>query len=184
MADGGLRAARILGSGGFIPTDRRETSCLLVRGDDPARALVVDAGTGIRRLVTDPALVDGVRVTVWGPGAANDGRPTEEILGGVYRAPVFPLEKFVDEVRELEPGETEIGGIAVRARRQERHADPTMGLRLGDRLVWCTDTAYDEATAGFARGAEVLCHDAWGFGQEPDETASHTTAAQAARIAS
>ena len=50
---------RLLGSGGFLPTDARETACFYLReGDD---VLLLDAGTGMRRLVTDPALLDGVR---------------------------------------------------------------------------------------------------------------------------
>src|SRR5262249_43082872 len=53
-----LAAATILGSGGFVPTGRRETSSLLLRGSGPeadGRAVVIDAGTGLRRLVTHPA---------------------------------------------------------------------------------------------------------------------------------
>src|SRR5262249_60183659 len=60
-----LHSARILGSGGAVPTGRRETSSLLLLGDDPDEAVVVDAGTGMRRLVTDPSLLQGrTRVTV------------------------------------------------------------------------------------------------------------------------
>ncbi len=49
---------RLLGSGGWLPTDRRETACVYVR--DGADLLLLDAGTGFRRLVTEPGLVDGV----------------------------------------------------------------------------------------------------------------------------
>ena len=52
--------AWLLGSGGWIPTGTRETTCLLVRNG--ASALVVDLGTGARRLVTDPALLDGAEL--------------------------------------------------------------------------------------------------------------------------
>ena len=44
-----LAAATILGSGGFIPTGTRETSSLLLLAKDSDRAVVVDAGTGLRR---------------------------------------------------------------------------------------------------------------------------------------
>ncbi|MBD0291317.1 MAG: MBL fold metallo-hydrolase [Thermoleophilia bacterium] len=48
----------VLGSGGWLPSDRRETACVLLRrGPD---ALALDAGTGMRRLLTDGALLDGV----------------------------------------------------------------------------------------------------------------------------
>ena len=49
--------AWILGSGGFVPTDRRETTCVLIRRG-PA-ALVLDAGSGFQRLLTDSSLLDG-----------------------------------------------------------------------------------------------------------------------------
>jgi ribonuclease BN (tRNA processing enzyme) len=49
---------RLLGTGGWMPTDRRETACVAVR--DGADLLLLDAGTGVRRLVTDPELLGGV----------------------------------------------------------------------------------------------------------------------------
>ena len=54
-----LAAATILGSGGFVPTGRRETSCLLLLPEGSDRAIVVDAGTGMRRLITDPRAAAG-----------------------------------------------------------------------------------------------------------------------------
>lgn len=50
--------ARLLGSGGWLPADGREACCLYVRSD--AEVLLVDAGTGARRLITDAELLDGV----------------------------------------------------------------------------------------------------------------------------
>lgn len=49
---------RLLGSGGWMPTDRRETACVYLR--EGADVLLLDAGTGLRRLVTEPELVEGV----------------------------------------------------------------------------------------------------------------------------
>ena len=54
-----LTAATILGSGGFIPTGTRETSSLLLLAEGSDRAVIVDAGTGLRRLITDRALLAG-----------------------------------------------------------------------------------------------------------------------------
>ncbi len=46
-----------------MPTDRRETACVYIR--EGADLLLLDAGTGFRRLVSKPDLVDGVeRLTV------------------------------------------------------------------------------------------------------------------------
>ena len=41
-----------------MPTETRETGCALLRNGE--RALTIDAGTGLRRLVTDPGLLEGV----------------------------------------------------------------------------------------------------------------------------
>ena len=46
-------SAWLLGSGGWIPTGRRATTCVLVRRGDAA--LILDAGTGLHRLITEPS---------------------------------------------------------------------------------------------------------------------------------
>lgn len=48
----------ILGGGGWIPTSARATCTALLR-DGPA-ALLIDAGTGVERLISDRGLLDGV----------------------------------------------------------------------------------------------------------------------------
>jgi ribonuclease BN (tRNA processing enzyme) len=208
-----LAAATILGSGGFVPTGRRETSSLLLRGSGPAadgRAVVVDAGTGLRRLITDrerwlgdarrldvllshfhidhvcglaylTELAD-LEITIHGPGAALYGVATEEILARMFFSPpLMPvtLDQLGVRVEELAPGELEVGGLQVRARRQDHHPNPTLGFRFGDDLTWCTDTERDPGTIKFARGARVLAHDAWG----PPAAPGHTTPEEAGALA-
>lgn len=48
----------LLGSGGWAPSGRRETCCALIRRGQCA--LVLDAGTGLRHLLTTSELLDGV----------------------------------------------------------------------------------------------------------------------------
>ncbi len=48
----------ILGGGGWIPTAERATCTALLRSGD--RAVLIDAGTGVERIVADPSLLDGV----------------------------------------------------------------------------------------------------------------------------
>ncbi len=48
----------VLGSGGWIPTSSRQTSCYLITSG--TEALVFDAGTGLGALHIDPSLLDGV----------------------------------------------------------------------------------------------------------------------------
>ena len=108
----------LLGSAGWIPTGTRETCCALVR--QGSEALVIDAGTGLRRLLTDRTLLDGVRnVTIvlshfhldhtagltYVAGAAARASASRssarapsrtagrrvEILGDLLRSPLFPV---------------------------------------------------------------------------------------------
>lgn len=201
-------AATILGSGGFIPTGKRETSSLLLLPEDGDGAVVVDAGTGLRRLITDRSLLEGrtrldvllthfhidhvcglaylteledLEVTVRGPGAALYDMKTAEILARLFAPPIMPvdLEQLGVRVGEIGLGDAEVPGLDVRTRRQDLHTNPTLGLRIGDALMWCTDTEDDPGTAAFARGVRVLAHDAWG----PPAAPGHAEPAAAARVA-
>jgi ribonuclease BN (tRNA processing enzyme) len=190
--------ATILGSGGWFACDERETACTLVR--DGSRAVLLDAGSGLPRarlegvselhivlthfhldhvcgLPAVPSLP--VVPTIWAPGRLAYGRASEEILAPL-RTP--PLSAFTAEelgpVRELEESQR-IAGFDVAARVQERHWDPTVGLRVGSFLALITDTAYDPGSGPFARGVSHLLHEAWGL----ESTEGDASAADAGRVA-
>jgi ribonuclease BN (tRNA processing enzyme) len=199
--------ALLMGSGGFIPTDTRETTCVVIRdGDD---ALLLDAGSGLRRLTTGTVLC-GVRridivlthfhldhvvglgyapalpvaATVWAPGSWLYGRSSESVLAPL-RTP--PLSAFapdeLGEVRELAEGAQQIGAFTITTRKQAKHSAPTAGLRVGDALALVTDTAYDDGSIAFAESVSHLLHEAWSTEAEPVATDTHTTGVQAGRIA-
>ena len=109
---------RLLGSGGWIPSDERETSCVLLRSG--SHALTFDAGSGLRRLVSEPALLEGVdelsivlthfhldhtigllyspafkglrRREVWAPGRLVAGIPAEEVVHRLLDPPFIAGE--------------------------------------------------------------------------------------------
>jgi ribonuclease BN (tRNA processing enzyme) len=193
----------VLGSGGWIPTGRRETTCVLVRRGD--HALVLDAGTGLRRLVTEPERLDGVtRIdvalthfhldhacglaylpalpimpVVHAPGAWLYRTASAELLAPLLSPPISPFDQR-PEIREL--GERQaIGGFTLTARAQPRHWHPTAGLRVDDALALITDTGYDPGSAELARGVEHLLHEAWLPGDDRD--ASERDAERVAREA-
>jgi ribonuclease BN (tRNA processing enzyme) len=207
-----LAAATILGSGGFVPTGTRETSSLLLLPDDPDGAIVIDAGTGLRRLITDrDALLHGrsrlevllthfhidhvcglaylteltdMEITVRGPGAELYDMPTASALARLFAPPIMPVDlaQLGVGVGELPVGEVDdglAGELGIRTRRQDRHTNPTLGIRIGDALTWCTDTEDDPLTVDFARGARILAHDAWG----PPAAPGHAEPAAAAQVA-
>jgi ribonuclease BN (tRNA processing enzyme) len=203
--------ARILGGGGWLPADGREVCCLYLREGD--RALLLDAGTGARRLVTDADLLEEVErldivlthfhldhvsglvalpalelpVGIWAAGRQLAGVPTLDLLHRLLDPPFLldqpsDLGELVREVHELEPGATTIGPFELVTRVQPKHPQPTLGIKVDGSLVYCTDTAYDEATIDFARGARVLVHEGF-YAAESQDDNGHTAAGDAARLA-
>jgi ribonuclease BN (tRNA processing enzyme) len=99
-------------------------------------------------------------------------------------APFFsaPLSDIARAVREIETDKFEIGSFAIATRVQERHAEPTLAMRIGDALTYCTDTAPDPGNVGFAAGSRVLLHEAW-YAQATSEDGNHSAGGDAGRIA-
>jgi ribonuclease BN (tRNA processing enzyme) len=200
--------ARLLGSGGWMPNGVRETTCVYARDAD--EVLVIDAGTGLRRLFTEPRLVDGVRRLslvlthfhldhivglpllfdldqvaereIWGAGEATVGTPTESLVHRLLDPPFLPWTELPATVHELAPPGARIGRFDVAVRVQVHHHHPTLAVRVNGSLAFCTDTSYDAENVDFVRGATVLCHDAWGAA-DAAESFGHTASGEAARLA-
>ena len=199
--------AWLLGSGGWIPTERRETACVFVRRK--SRGLLLDAGTGVRRLLSEPALLEGVESldvvlthfhldhvcglaytpalplvpSIWAPGQWLYGRPSREILAPLR---TFPLSSFEEaelgEVHELLPGTQAISEFGITTREQALHWAPTAGLRIEDELALLTDTAYEAASSDFTRGVTHLLHESWSCSSNPSAQTGDSTAAEAGRV--
>jgi ribonuclease BN (tRNA processing enzyme) len=206
-----MTEAVLLGSGGWIPTSRRATCSALVRREE--HALLIDAGTGIGRLMEEEGLLDGVRSLelvlthfhldhvvglaylpalpvsepprVYGPGTSLYGTPTGEILSRLVGPPLFAanLMELVSGIEEIGEGHFNAGPFELTARIQRHHNDPTLALRLDDTLTYCTDTAYDAGNVDFASGSRVLFHEAWWTEDAPREESTHSSARQASEIA-
>ena len=198
----------ILGSGGGAPSRTRETSCVLVR--DGGGALLLDLGTGVRRLVADGRLLAGVgelhvvlthfhfdhvcglpylswfcdSATIWAPGKCLYGRDSAELLGSLRRPPVAPNDlTMAFPIRELAAGSQAIGPFELRASAQPRHWAPSAGLRINDALALVTDTPYEPSSAELATGVGHLLHEAWSSSRVPIYPDRDATAADAARVA-
>ncbi len=70
----------------------------------------------------------------------------------------------------LVAGDNDVSGITVRVRAQ-CHPDTSVAYRVENLFALATDTVADPATADFARGAELLLHEAWIDGSEEQEPA-------------
>lgn len=197
----------LLGTGGGAPSAARETSCVLVREDD--RAVLLDAGTGARRLLADGSLLDGIsridvvlthfhfdhvaglpylqwlgiEATVWAPGVWLYDTASVDILAPLQRPPICPSGLSHVPVRELQEGTQLIGGFNIRASAQPRHCAPSAGVRVGDHLAYITDTPYEGSSAELARGVQHLLHEAWSSSTAPEFPDQDATAADAARVA-
>ena len=155
-----------------MPSERRETTSVLVR--DERAALLLDAGTGARRLLDDPRLLEGVDELavllthfhldhicglaylpglalvpdIWAPGRWLYGKASTSLLEPMLSSPWSPFSKErFGAIHELEDGLQRIGQFEVRTRGQLKHWAPTVGVRLSDAIALITDTAFDEATA-------------------------------------
>ncbi len=201
----------ILGGGGWFPAHGRHTACALMRSGE--NAIMIDAGTGVGRLVERPELLDGItrldillthfhldhiaglaylpavgncdQTVIWGPGRLLYDAPTVEMLARLSHEPFHPvpLEAQDISVRDLPAGELDLPGSRVAIRRQDRHSAPTVALRFDDALTWITDTAYDPESARFAADCTLLAHEAWFPSAEPRNQEIHSSAAQAVAVA-
>lgn len=190
-----------------MPTPQRATSCLLLTGD--SGALLLDAGTGVVALCQQPDLLEGAEqlavvlthfhldhvagltylpaladhldITVWAPGRLLVDTASRGILGDLVGAPYLSVGiDDIAKVAEIEAGENQFGSFAVEARVQRFHPGGSVGLRVGDDLAYCTDTAPDPDIAPFVAGVTTLVHEAW---TTDTPTTEHSSAASAARTA-
>jgi ribonuclease BN (tRNA processing enzyme) len=191
-----------------MPSAARETSCVLIREDD--RSLLLDIGTGARRLLTDRSLLDGTRdlhvvlthfhfdhvcglpylpwleleATVWGPGTWLYGEDSAAILRPLLRPPIAPSDvSDAYPINELAPGSQTIAGFEVRASPQPRHWAPSAGLRIDDHLAFITDTPYEPSSSELAEGVIHLLHEAWSSSRAPMHADRDATSADAVHVA-
>lgn len=115
----------------------------------------------------------------------------ERALGQLLSPPLFPIgiSEFPSAVEVVEldgTGDCRIGSLPVRLRRQ-RHPGGSLGVRLGDRIAYTTDTSADDETSELARGVSLLLHEAWATDEEarandPGQH-GHSAAGGVARVA-
>lgn len=200
----------LLGSGGWIPTSRRETCSALFR--QGADALIIDAGTGIQQLLEHPDLVAGAESVhivlthfhldhvvglsylpalqlrrppvIWGAGERLAGIPTRSLLERLLGPPLFSgkLDTIASDVREVPDAPFELDSFPLSTRVQQRHSEPTLAIRIGNAVTYCTDTAPDPENVGFATGSHVLLHEAW-YAQATSDDENHSAGGDAGRIA-
>ncbi|WP_448617005.1 MBL fold metallo-hydrolase [Modestobacter sp. URMC 112] len=191
-----------------MPTSTCETSCYLVRSGN--RAMIIDAGTGVRRLLQEPGYLEGVdllevylshfhidhtvglcylpglpkaiSVRIWGPGKLCYQASTGDILRSIVGPPFLSVDLGDTgwEIRELPGGPADLCGLGCEMRVQTLHPQPSVALRIGDLFAYCTDTGKDVGNASFARHVRLLAHEGWAL---QDGDPYHSSVSEAAEIA-
>jgi len=136
-----------------------DTSCVSIEASDPSHLLVLDAGSGIRRLglrvgpdVTRidlmlshlhldhivglgffaPLFRRDLSITIWGPRSST---PLLDRLGRYLSPPLFPVRlrdlQSAYELREVPVGAFQVGPLSVTAE-PVIHPDPAVGYRVED----------------------------------------------------
>ena len=206
----------ILGSSGWIPRDGRMTTALALRLDEDL--VLFAAGSGLARLSlrpysqllpapdreihiflthlhldhvvgltflpalwTNPTIVHVPAVGTVGPATLD------MLLGGSFFPLTFAELLPVISREAVEPGEWRLGEVRMAARCQE-HPGGSLAYRVNDWFALLTDRTYDPDAADFARGVDIVVHEAWANERhDPDGAQTrklgHSTAEQAARVA-
>jgi ribonuclease BN (tRNA processing enzyme) len=187
----------LLGTMGWMPSDRRETTSFLCH--DERSLFILDAGTGLRRLLEAPqaallegrdevhiflthfhldhvcglaylpGVLPGRRLVIHAAEKAVTGVDPERAVAGLLRKPYNPRDW--EDLEDIRVQTLAAGANEVAGHtvgvRAQQHSDTSVAYRFDDELVLATDTCADPDTAEFAAGVKVLLHEAWYNGGDP-----------------
>jgi ribonuclease BN (tRNA processing enzyme) len=181
----------VLGSGGWIPTKKRQTCSYFIELND--NLIFLDTGTGMSRLCNYPQIFDQFdtiniiyshyhldhviglvylpnwlkdhRIRIWGPGISLYGKSCHEILSSITTSPFFalPIDEFS---RDIEIYDYEVGGFSLNDNirvliNAQKHSDPSFGITIGNYVHYATDTNVIESTFQESKHVKYLLHECW-----------------------
>lgn len=121
-----------------------------------------------------PPFLSTRSLELYAPGAELYGKPAKELIKGMFAPPL--LSKEIDgflpntRIHDIPFDGVVIDGVEFRFRIQRKHAHPTVAIRIGDNLAYCTDTEPEYETIGFVKGVKLLMHDVWYEEKAPEDT--------------
>jgi len=200
----------LLGTGGYFPTSRRQTSCFYL----PEHGLALDAGTGLARVGRYPLreqldilLTHGHQDHSIGllylPGTLRNSdvetvclwgskNSTEEIVRRLFGEPLFSrtIDNLPYSTRILSlPGRLELGDLTIVSEPMPHGLHGSLAFRLTDRdgvsVVLITDTHVTASQATFCQGADLLLADCYFRSDQEDKAAAtaHSTPVIIAQLA-
>lgn len=115
-------------------------------------------------LIYIPHFFKGKEVHIAGPGESIYGRSAKHILTNLITPPYFgrPLLEFPMKLTcyDLGVGSIKIAGITIDTILQE-HSDPSVGIKIDNKVCYLTDTVCTASTADFACNCRLLLHETW-----------------------
>ncbi len=182
---------KVLGSGGYHPSETRETTCIMI----PEYGIVLDAGTGFFR-VRENLKTDYLKILLSHAHLDHSGGLTylHDVLAGKFpqsNVEVYGLNLHLEKIRDhlFDPGLFsvspsfnmvpidnanrlfEINGIKI-LYREQKHAGTSVGYRLtfpsGQVIVFITDTTTSAEDLEFVRGADLLIHECYNLETEKE----------------
>lgn len=180
----------ILGSAGWMPHKGQQTCCYLVECDNQLIMLDAGTGVSNLYLCADvlsrydhlsiilshyhldhlaglmylKRFAHSLDLAIYGPGKPVYPKSTENYLSDFLQPAIYSSGPygFARSVRYFDYGGTDfdVGTTHVGVTPQV-HSAPSFRLRLGSRLIYATDTAFDADAWTDVEGAQVLLHECW-----------------------
>ena len=111
------------------------------------------------------ALFPEVPTYLYAPGRGVYPRDALDMVDTLFVKPLCP-KRIVElhglmEINDLLPGKQWIGDLQITCRVQEKHSDPSLGIRIGNSFSYISDTMPEKETVKFTEGCPVLLHEVW-----------------------
>lgn len=121
-----------------------------------------------------PGVLRGKSIDIYAPGKEVYGKAAREIMNQMFAPPVLTkeLENFIPnlQIHDIPLDGAVIEGMEFKFRIQRKHALPTVAVRIGNHIAYCTDTEPEYETIEFVRGVNLLMHEVWHEFVTPAET--------------
>ena len=140
----------------------------------------------ISGLIYLPAFFKDKELHIAGPGGPLYPAGTEAILKQMIRPPYFslPLDTFPMDLRihDLKEGINTLHDLSLDVIPQH-HTDPSIGVKINDRVCYMTDTGPTEHTVAFCRQTRLMMHECFLDQHDRRDDNTHTGVDDAVRMA-